>query len=217
MSESLVATRPRALALGRVAASLALASAVVHVLLLEAASLGSIVMVLMAGACLPCAWHLWHKPTAHVWRFVAVVDVTMLLLHLQMAIGARPTELGGPHSLHGMENDGATGALMWFGVALTSVQLILATAASRRPCTHGLSPDNGSVRFRAHPFDPRPDIAFPTRVARFAGEPARRVRDDTDDDRASRLTHRVTPDGVVERTYRMPAANSASQQLTQQA
>lgn len=77
-----VATRPRAMALGRVAAVLALGSAAVHLLLLDA-SLGSVVMVGMA-ACLPCAWHLWRSPTGSVWRLTAGVDAAMLVRHAQL-------------------------------------------------------------------------------------------------------------------------------------
>ena len=44
--------------LGRVARGLAVGSAAVHLLQVDATSLGSVAMVGMALACLPCAWHL---------------------------------------------------------------------------------------------------------------------------------------------------------------
>jgi hypothetical protein len=94
MTIAVVATRPRALALGRVAAALALASALVHLLLLDAGSLGSVVMVVMAAACLPCAWHLWRSPTGAVWRLTAMVDAAMLVLHAQMLGGCEPAMAG---------------------------------------------------------------------------------------------------------------------------
>jgi hypothetical protein len=120
----LVAARPGALALGRAAAGLALASAAVHLLLLDAASLGSLVMVGMAAACLPCAWHLWRAPSAAVWGITAAVDATMLVLHLQM--------LSGPSSHAGMHSASAPTSLMWLGLALVGGQLALAGAAALR-------------------------------------------------------------------------------------
>ena len=77
MTASAIAVRSGALALGRAAAVLALCSALVHLLLLDAGSLGSVVMVGMAAACLPCAWHLWRSPSASVWRVTALVDAAM--------------------------------------------------------------------------------------------------------------------------------------------
>ncbi|MCZ2804831.1 hypothetical protein O2W18_06960 [Modestobacter sp. VKM Ac-2983] len=123
MSSAVLVARPRALALGRVAAGLAVASAGVHLLLVDG-SLGSVVMVLMAAACLPCAWHLWRSPSGSVWRFTALVDAAMLVLHAQM-LG----ESSG-HAHHG----GASPSLMWLGLALVGGQLALAGAAAlRRP------------------------------------------------------------------------------------
>jgi hypothetical protein len=115
-----VGTRPTAL--GRVAAVLALASAGVHLLLLDAGSLGSVVMVLMAAACLPCAWHLWRSPTGPVWRVTAMVDAAMLVLHAQL--------LGTPeHPMPGMP---ATSGLMWLGLGLVTAQLAAAALAAVR-------------------------------------------------------------------------------------
>ncbi|WP_448627644.1 hypothetical protein [Geodermatophilus sp. URMC 64] len=110
----------RAALLGRFAAGLALASAAVHVALLDAASLGSLVMVAMALACLPCAWHLWRHPSAAVWGATAAVDGAMLLLHAQtLAAGTHSAAMHAP-------------ALMWTGLALVSGQLALAGAAALR-------------------------------------------------------------------------------------
>ena len=116
-------SRPGALALGRAAAGLALASALVHLLLLDAGSLGSAVMVLMALACLPCAWHLWRSPSASVWRGTALVDAVMLVLHVQM--------LGGPTS-HAAHHTVAPASLMWLGLGMVGGQLPLAAAAALR-------------------------------------------------------------------------------------
>ena len=123
MTASTIAVRSGALALGRVAAVLALCSALVHLLLLDAESMGSVVMVGMAAACLPCAWHLWRSPTGSVWRVTAGVDAAMLVLHVQL--------MGSGEHMH---HAAAPSSLMWLGLALVSGQLVLAGAAAvRRP------------------------------------------------------------------------------------
>src|SRR4051795_6614861 len=114
---------PRAALLGKVAAGFAVASAVVHLLLLDAASLGSLLMVVMALACLPCAWHLWRHPTPAVWATTAVVDAAMLLLHAQMLADVT-------HSAHHASSP--AGGLMWTGLGLVTSQLVLAGAAALR-------------------------------------------------------------------------------------
>jgi hypothetical protein len=110
---------PVRLSLARVAAGLALASAAVHLLLISAGELGTVVMAGMALACLPCAWHLWRRPTPGVWGMTAAVDVGMLALHAPMLAST------GHHA-------SAPAALMWTGLALVLGQLALATAATVR-------------------------------------------------------------------------------------
>jgi hypothetical protein len=88
------------------------------------ASLGSVVMVRVAAACLPCAWHPWRNPTGSVWRFSALVDGAMLVLHAQM-LG----DSGGHDHMHHVA---APSSLMWLGLALICGQLILAGAAALR-------------------------------------------------------------------------------------
>jgi hypothetical protein len=111
---------PRAGQLAKVAAVLALASAAVHLLLLDAASLGSLVMVGMALVCLPCAWHLWRDATGAVWATTAAVDGAMLLVHAQMLAGETHHTAMHSHSL------------MWTGLALVTSQLVLAGLAALR-------------------------------------------------------------------------------------
>jgi hypothetical protein len=125
VTTAVVAVRPRALVLGRGAAALALASAAVHLLLLDAGSLGSVAMVLMAAACLPCAWHLWRSPTGSVWRATAMVDAAMLVLHAQMLGTTEGT-------MPGMAHPGGPGGLMWLGLGLVTAQLALAGLAALR-------------------------------------------------------------------------------------
>ncbi|MGY1683842.1 hypothetical protein [Geodermatophilus sp. SYSU D01176] len=74
------------LSLGRFAA-VAAVSTVVHILLLDPSSLGSLAMAGLAATCLPCAWRLRRGPTASVWRMTATVDAGMLVLHAQMLAG----------------------------------------------------------------------------------------------------------------------------------
>lgn len=112
--------------LGRAAAVLAVGSAVVHLLLFDASQLGSIAMLGMAMACLPCVWHLWRSPTARVWALTAAMDATMLAFHAQL-LAAEPTHV---HSAAGAGH--ATGGLMWFGFALVAGQLTVAALSTVR-------------------------------------------------------------------------------------
>jgi hypothetical protein len=107
--------------LGRVAAILALASATLHLALLDASSLGSFAMVGMALACLPCAWHLWRGPTAGVWCMTAGLDVAMLLIHAQMLAGPAMMSMPG-HSRRPSE-------LLALGLGVVGAQLVLAAGA----------------------------------------------------------------------------------------
>ena len=72
--------------------------------------LGSLVMVVMAAVSLPCAWHLWRHPTASVWRFTALVDAAMLVLHLQMLGGSSAHD-----HMPGMSHGAQVSGLMWPG------------------------------------------------------------------------------------------------------
>lgn len=119
-------------ALGRTAAVLAIGSALVHLLLVDLAQLGSLAMVAMALACLPCAWHLWRSASSQVWALTATADVTMLVLHAQLQ--AAPL-----HSTAHLHNAAVSGQsrLMGLGLGLIAAQLALAaltalTALPRR-------------------------------------------------------------------------------------
>jgi hypothetical protein len=105
--------------LGRAAAVLALVSAVVHLLLVDLSTLGSLAMLGMALACLPCAWHLWTARTGRVWALTAAADAAMLLLHVQMLA----PQSGHHHAT--AAPDHAVG-LMLTGVVLVAGQLALA-------------------------------------------------------------------------------------------
>jgi hypothetical protein len=109
--------------LGRAAAVLALASALVHLLLVDLATLGSLAMLGMALACLPCAWHLWTGPTGRVWALTATADAAMLVLHAQMLA----PRAGHDHAMAAPPH--GTG-LMLVGLALVVGQLALAGVAA---------------------------------------------------------------------------------------
>jgi hypothetical protein len=128
------ALRPPALVLGRAAALLAVGSAAVHLLLLDASSTGSLAMAGMALACLPCAWHLWRSPTPGVWAMTAAVDVGMALVHSQMLTGG----LGTAPTMAGMatRQGGPEVAMMWLGLGLVCAQLALAGIATLRRHGH---------------------------------------------------------------------------------
>ncbi|MGB6182956.1 MAG: hypothetical protein WBF79_17105 [Rhodococcus sp. (in: high G+C Gram-positive bacteria)] len=75
---------------GRVAALLALASAIAHLTDIaghgvRATGIGHIViMIVMSAACCACAWHLWCHPRVRDWALVAVMSVAMIAMHLTM-------------------------------------------------------------------------------------------------------------------------------------
>lgn len=105
--------------LGRAAALLALGSAAVHLLLVDARTLGSLAMLGMALVCLPCAWHLWRTPTGSTWAATAALDAAMLALHAQMLAPAP----GHGHAA------GSPPPAMWLGLGLVAAQLALAGVA----------------------------------------------------------------------------------------
>ena len=105
--------------LGRAVAVLAVGSALVHLLLVDLSTLGSLAMLGMALACLPCAWHLWTGPTGRVWALTATADAAMLALHAQML------EPQSGHQHMAAMSHHATG-LVTVGLVLVAGQLALA-------------------------------------------------------------------------------------------
>jgi hypothetical protein len=105
--------------LGRTAALLALGSATVHLLLVDVGTLGSLALLCMALACLPCAWHLWRTPTGSTWATTAGLDAAMLTLHAQLLAPAP----GSDHLAHHPV------VLMWSALGLVTAQLLLAGVA----------------------------------------------------------------------------------------
>jgi hypothetical protein len=120
---SRVGSRTFRAGLGRIAAVVALASAVVHVLSVTTSSLGSLAMAGMALACLPCAWHLWRAPTVSVWALTALLDLGMVALHAPMGVTASG-------HIHGVAAGHVHGARpMWLALALVAGSLVLSTVA----------------------------------------------------------------------------------------
>ncbi len=124
MTTAAVAARPGAPALGRVAAALAAAGGLLHVLLLDVTSLASLAMAATAAVCLPCAWRLWRRPTRSAWRTTVLADVTMLALHLQAL--AEPAAGGTAHAAH---PGAAGGGLAGTGLVLVAGSLTAGAVA----------------------------------------------------------------------------------------
>ena len=129
-------------ALARVSALLALASAAVHLSMLDTGSLGLVVMAAMALACLPCAWHLWHHPTPRVWGWAVGADLAMLVVHVHLMAGAQ-------HKMHmGTVPGGGTALPLALVVTQLALAAVVGLIARPRvdPRTRRVSP--------AHPTQP---------------------------------------------------------------
>lgn len=135
----------RATAAGKVAALLALACVTAHipVLLTHFAHFPgtSLLMLALAGACLPCAGHLWTKPTIRDWATTSALAAGMLVLHAMMMSSMTHTETGtatttaatGHHhgsAAHTMDTasmpDGPLELLFYGASALALIQAFLA-------------------------------------------------------------------------------------------
>jgi hypothetical protein len=139
--------------LGRAAAAVALATAAVHVALLQdSCSDHALVMAAMALACLPCAWHLWRSPVPRVWAVTAGLDAVMAVLHLRMLSASwaaeMPADMAGMHMQPGAAAAASSvGGLMRLALALVASQLAIAAVAAlnryvpNRKCTvHASAP-----------------------------------------------------------------------------
>ena len=109
---------------GRVAAALAVTSAVLHVIMaVRAAEVAvSVLIIAMALMCMLCARELWVAPTKRVWGLVAATNLAMIALHLPAPSGHH----------HGgtilTTTPGHPATLMVLATALASVEVVLATA-----------------------------------------------------------------------------------------
>src|SRR3954454_20594349 len=76
-----------ALVARRTAAVLAASSAGLHAVMLgHAASVAFAVLIaIMVGACLYCAYELWLSGTVRTWCLVAVMNLAMVAVHLPMS------------------------------------------------------------------------------------------------------------------------------------
>ncbi|WP_213571129.1 hypothetical protein [Rhodococcus sp. USK13] len=136
----------RATAAGKIAALLALACVTAHipVLLAHFAHFPgtSLLMLALAGACLPCAGHLWTKPTIRDWVTAGALAAGMLVLHAMLMFSMTHAETGtaatttaatGHHhgsAAHTMNTaslpDGPLGLLFYGASALALVQVAMA-------------------------------------------------------------------------------------------
>lgn len=136
----------RATAAGKVAALLALACITAHipVLLTHLTYFPgtSLLMLALAGACLPCAGHLWTKPTIRDWATTGALAAGMLVLHAMLMSSMAHNETGPvktaiPRQHHGSTASHAVNAapmperplelLFYAATALAVVQVAMVT------------------------------------------------------------------------------------------
>ncbi|WP_310537639.1 hypothetical protein [Nesterenkonia flava] len=85
----------------RLAAVLALVSALLHVMMLGDGSLvAGVLIAAMAVVCFPCAGHLWRESSPRTWTALATMNALMLGLHVWLL-------LQGGHGSHGPGEDSA--------------------------------------------------------------------------------------------------------------
>ncbi|MGY1840217.1 MULTISPECIES: hypothetical protein [unclassified Modestobacter] len=118
----IVTAHPAGTVTARIGALIALASAVVHVVSLDA-SMASLAVAGMALACLPCAWHLWRAPTPGLWGTVVGVDLAMLAAHAPMVLAGGGHQTGG--AAHSGMGHGSTGPGELLGFLLPTASLLL--------------------------------------------------------------------------------------------
>lgn len=170
--EPAVAVGPASVAgvwLGRVAAVLAVGSAVVHLRLAAAGEIEALAMAVMALVCLSCAWHLWRAPTQRIWTITAMMDGGMLALHAPMLLQHRADmasmNAGTGLSVHAASGDMThivTSPLMVLGFLFVAAQLLVAAGALLRPRGAATGGDKERAPFVSDDVSPRPQSREPT-------------------------------------------------------
>lgn len=84
---------------------------------LHGASL-SVLTVVMAAACVYCAYELWRFDTVRSWTLVAVMNIAMIAVHLPL--------LG--HHGHTVAPGAAMGTVMGLATAVAAAEITLAAA-----------------------------------------------------------------------------------------
>ncbi|BCT76631.1 hypothetical protein SCMU_24730 [Sinomonas cyclohexanicum] len=103
---------------GRWAAAAATAGGAAHLAMVPAGGWMAVLGLAMAAACLPCAWHLWRRPSVRAARAVIGMSLAMVAVHAALvlsavgamgAMGAMGGGAAGAHS-HGVHEITAAGA-----------------------------------------------------------------------------------------------------------
>lgn len=116
--------------LGRAAAATGTACVVAHAATAAGGGHGgglrAAVLLVMAGACLPCLRVLWRGPDLRVWRVTGWMYGGMLFVHLLLITAAQGTS---GHAAHAGADRTWAEVGMWSGLALAAVQVALAGTA----------------------------------------------------------------------------------------
>lgn len=116
----------RAFLLRRTAAAAGLVSAGLHLTMVDHGSwVWSLVLLIMAVACVPCALHLWCRETTRSWLLIGTMNAAMLVAHLGMVMtahqGGRPA-VGMDHAVAGHTG----GTLFLLATAVAAGEVLLA-------------------------------------------------------------------------------------------
>ncbi|MFD1507245.1 hypothetical protein FE374_14345 [Georgenia yuyongxinii] len=106
---------------GKVAALIAGASVVAHLVAavqMPLQGFGTALMLVMAFGCLVCVWHLWKAPSARRWAQTLLMYGAMLLAHLLIPMDHM-------HGHHGHEASGGS-TMLSLSLALMVVMAVVA-------------------------------------------------------------------------------------------
>lgn len=116
---------------GRWAAAAAATGGAAHLAMVPGGGWMAALGLAMAAACLPCAWHLWRRPSVRTARAVIGMSLAMVALHASLVLSGMGATVGsgiGAHS-HGVHEPAVGGAMDGHLVAMLAVIAIeLATA-----------------------------------------------------------------------------------------
>ena len=107
----------------RTAAGLAAISAGLHGVMLGhvGSAAAAVLIAVMVGACLYCAWELWVSGTARAWCLVALMNLGMVAVHLPMS--------GSHHITHvNAEAVVPQSMIMALATALSMIEVLVAVA-----------------------------------------------------------------------------------------
>jgi hypothetical protein len=120
---------------GRWAAAAAAAAGAAHLAMVPGGGWMAALGAAMAAACLPCAWHLWRRPSLGAARTVIGMSLAMVLVHGALLLSGGP---GGGHAHAHHPSAGTVDAHAGAMLAIIAVELgtaLLAAAWVRRQRT----------------------------------------------------------------------------------